>query len=163
MPLAKSYSICSGPVPATCGRQAWGQPSIHSTVVRKVSRPRGENACVSPTGRTPSRVMPVPPSGSSKRSACPVFCTGDPIAVPQGWCPDTSRRGYVRELDLFLTRGHVADKPPAFQGHAVIDGKRGKVLEGGRDNLVAVRRSDDARIRVEAGKDGVGVHRVGVS
>ena len=41
-----------------------------------VSRPRGENDCVAPSGRMPSMTSAEPPSGVSTRSAWPVFWIG---------------------------------------------------------------------------------------
>jgi hypothetical protein len=80
----------------------------------------------------------------------------DPVA--EGRRPDASRRGDVGNPYLFLPRGHMAHPLPALQVRAVVDRQARQVFEGRRNQVVAVRGSGDARVGVEARKDGVGVH-----
>ena len=61
-----------------------------------VSRPSGENDWVRPSGRTPSRISAVPPSGVATRSPCPVFWIGRDVLRARG----SAGSGISRQLHL---------------------------------------------------------------
>ena len=83
------------------------------------------------------------------------------VAVPDGGCPGAAVGRYVGRRQLARPFDDVADQRPVDQVAAVEDRNAWQVLECRGGEVVVVADPQHARIRVEAGEQGVRVGRLG--